>query len=115
MVNFSTENLAAKSKRMSVTIKEHLVAGGNNVYDPSGEAPMRTSNASINRAALEARRVSTGPMALSMKNFLLNNISYKTLDNSVTLPFMMQLNTTLILFSDVFVCNLESIIHNVEY
>jgi hypothetical protein len=54
---------------MSVTIKEHLEGGGNNVMDQSGgdQTPMRSSNPSINRAALEARRVSTGPMALSMK------------------------------------------------
>lgn len=53
---------------MSVTIKEHLVGtGGNNVYETSGDiaTQMRVSNTSINRAALEARRVSTGPMALS--------------------------------------------------
>ena len=62
------ECVATKSKRMSVTIKEHLVGvGGNNVYETSGDiaTQMRVSNTSINRAALEARRVSTGPMALS--------------------------------------------------
>ena len=63
---------------MSVTIKEHLVgAGGNNVYETSGDIanPMRVSNPSLNRAQLEARRVSTGPMALSKTN--LNILSCK--------------------------------------
>ena len=63
---------------MSVTIKEHLVgAGGNNVYETSGDMsnPMRVSNPSLNRAQLEARRVSTGPMALSKMN--LNNLNSK--------------------------------------
>ena len=67
MVTLSTDYLAEKSKRMSVTIKEHLVGGEGNVYEPGDMSnPMRGSNPSVNRAALEARRVSTGPMALSM-------------------------------------------------
>ena len=64
MVNIPTDSLATKSKRMSVTIKEHLTSGMEAVGDLT--APMRLSNPSINKAALEARRVSTGPMALSM-------------------------------------------------
>ena len=64
MVNIPTDSLATKSKRMSVTIKEHLTSGMEAVGDLTG--PMRLSNPSINKAALEARRVSTGPMALSM-------------------------------------------------
>ena len=62
-----------KSKRMSVTIKEHLARGNGNggvmeaVEDLAGLP--RLSNPSITaatRARLESRRVSTGPMALSM-------------------------------------------------
>ena len=64
MVNVSTDSLATKSKRMSVTIKEHLTSGMEAVGDFA--APQRLSNPSITRAALESRRVSTGPMALSM-------------------------------------------------
>ena len=85
MVNVSTTDyLATKSKRMSVTIKEHLVGGGNNVLDTSGDltTPMRSSNPSINRAALEARRVSTGPMALSMEfvscSYIIHIIKYQS-------------------------------------
>ena len=70
---------------MSVTIKEHLVGtGGNNVYETSGDiaTQMRVSNTSINRAALEARRVSTGPMALSkITRFSLIHIYIDLLQN----------------------------------
>ena len=60
-------------KRMSVTIKEHLAKGNGNggVMEAGEDFPglPRLSNPSITaatRARLESRRVSTGPMALSM-------------------------------------------------
>ena len=110
MVNVSTTDyLATKSKRMSVTIKEHLVGGGNNVLDTSGDmtTPMRVSNPSINRAALEARRVSTGPMALSMDFFIFLYSDYCvkiiTID-IIGLKYLLYFPTIRI----IFICNIKS-------
>ena len=66
--------LPAKPKRMSVTIQEHLTSSRNGVMDAvedlTSSMRLKTgSNPSISastRARLESRRVSTGPMALSM-------------------------------------------------